>query len=156
MIVTRTSAEPDQSWTPAVAEADRPVALVLEDDPDTRRRIRMHLQLDGWTVREASNGEQALLLAREHVPEVILLDLALPTISGLEVLRTLKGWTDQRTRVIVVSAYATLMQLTDLRLADAAVPKPFDPGELLTQVNRVARRQPAPPVMPWRIAYATT
>jgi CheY-like chemotaxis protein len=155
MIATRTSAEPDQPWTLRVAEVDRPVALVVEDDPDTRRRIKMLLQVDGWSVREARNGEQALLLAREHVPEVILLDIALPTISGLEVLRTLKGWTDQRTRVIVVSAYAMLMQLTDLRLADAAVQKPFSPNELLTQVNRVAGRQPSP-VMPWRIAYATT
>jgi DNA-binding response OmpR family regulator len=156
MIATRTSAEPDQPWTLPVAEADRPVALIVEDDPDTRRRLRMLLQLDGWSVREARDGEQVLLLAREHVPEVILLDVALPRLSGLDVLRTLKSWTDQPTRVIVVRAYAMLMQLADLRLADAAVQKPFSPHDLLAQVNRVARRQAPPPVIPWRIAYATT
>jgi DNA-binding response OmpR family regulator len=139
-----------------LAEAERPVALIIDDDPTARERTATVLRTAGWSVRQARDGEQGLAMAREDMPEVILLDLALPTISGLEVLRTLKGWTDQRTRVIVVSAYATLMQLIDLRLADAAVQKPFDPDELLTQVNWVARRQPAPPVMPWRIAYATT
>ena len=65
-----------------------------------------------------------MLLAREHVPEVILLDPALPTISGLDVLQTLKSWTDQPTRVVVVSSYAMLIQGADLHMADAAVQKP--------------------------------
>ena len=128
------------------------MALVVEDEPDTQRRIRMLLQLDGWSVCQARDGEQALLLAREHVPEVILLDLALPTISGLDVLRTLKTWNDQPTWVVVVSAFAMLMHLPDLQLADAAVQKPFGAAELLAQVNRTARRQAAPPAMPWRSA----
>jgi DNA-binding response OmpR family regulator len=81
---------------------------------------------------------------------VILLDLALPTTSGLEVLRTLKSWRDQRTRVVVVSAFAMLMRLPDLRLADAAVQKPFRAAELLALVNRTARRQVASLAMPWR------
>jgi DNA-binding response OmpR family regulator len=82
-------------------------------------------------------------MAREHVPEVILLDLALPRMSGLEVLRTLKSWTDQPTRVVVVSAFAMLLHLPDLRLADAAVQKPFAAHDLVAQVNRAARRQAA-------------
>src|SRR5207249_9414512 len=107
MIPTLIPAEPLAPDTLPIAEADRPVALVVDDDPDTRRHIKVLLEHDGWSVREARNGEQARLLGREHVPEVILLDLALPTISGLDVLRTLKTWGDQPTRVVVVSAFTS-------------------------------------------------
>jgi two-component system, OmpR family, KDP operon response regulator KdpE len=149
MIMTSSTLIAEESRA-SVAQADRPVALIVEDDVDTRRYIKALLEGDGWSVREARNGEQALMLAREHVPEVILLDLALPTTSGLEVLRTLKSWRDQRTRVVVVSAFAMLMRLTDLRLADAVVQKPFRAAELLALVNRTARRQVASLAMPWR------
>jgi CheY-like chemotaxis protein len=129
-------AVPGQPATVRMADADRPVALVVDDDPDTRRRIALLLAGAGWSVRQARDGEQALLLAREHVPEVILLDLALPGVSGLEVLRTLKSWPDQPTRVVVVSFYAGLMRLADLRLADGAVRKPFGAADLLAEVGR--------------------
>jgi CheY-like chemotaxis protein len=131
------AAAPIQPATLLVAQADRPVALVVDDDPDTRRHIASTLAGAGWNVCQASNGEQALLLAREHVPELILLDLALPGISGLEVLRTLKRWIDQPTRVVVVSFYAGLMRLPDLRLADGVVQKPFAAADLLAEVARV-------------------
>src|ERR671936_204846 len=63
--------------TQPLADADRPVALVVDDDPDTRRHIASVLERDGWSVRQARDGEQALLMAREHVPEIILPDLRL-------------------------------------------------------------------------------
>jgi CheY-like chemotaxis protein len=152
MIPTLTPAEPLTPDTLPVVEADRPVALVVDDDSDTRRFIKRLLERDGWSVREAGNGVHALMLAREHVPEAILLDLALPTISGLDVLSTLKTWHDQPTRVVVVSAFAMLMRLPAMRLADAAIQKPFGAAELLAQVSRTARRQVAPPATPWRSA----
>jgi two-component system, OmpR family, KDP operon response regulator KdpE len=135
MTATPIAAKPTQPATLPLADADRPVVLVVDDDPDTRRMIASLLESAGWSVREARDGEKALLLAREHVPELILLDLALPCMSGLEVLRTLRSWTDQPTRVVVVSAYAMLMHLPDLRLADGAVQKPFSAAELLAQVR---------------------
>jgi CheY-like chemotaxis protein len=103
-------------------------------------------------VRQARDGEQALLLAREHVPELILLDLALPRLSGLEVLRTMKSWPDQPTHVVVVSFYAGLLRLPDLQLADGIVQKPFGAQTLLAEVQRVARLQDGSPVLPWRRA----
>jgi CheY-like chemotaxis protein len=138
MTHTQTAARSTSPATLRLVEADRPVVLVVDDDPDTRRRIAALMQCAGWSVRQARDGETALVLAREHVPELILLDLGLPRMSGLEVLRTLKSWTDQRTRVLVVSAYASFLHLPDLQLADGAIQKPFFSEAVLRQVNRQA------------------
>ena len=123
----------------SVNEADRPVALVVDDDPETRALIAYTLERGGWSVRQARDGAQALLLAREHFPRVVVLDLALPRLSGLSVLRTLRSWADQPTAVVVVSAFASATYLPVLRLADAIVKKPFRPSDLLGQVNRVGQ-----------------
>jgi DNA-binding response OmpR family regulator len=119
-----------------VDERDRPVALVIDDDADTRERIADALRAQGWLLRQARDAERGLLMAREHVPEVILLDLALPRMSGLDVLREVKSarWLDQPTRIVVVSFFAMLLRLPDLRLADAVVQKPFATADLLAQV----------------------
>ena len=153
MTLARTAAKRTTPATLRLVEADRPVVLVVDDDPDTRRRIALVMESAGWSVREARDGEKALLLAREHIPELILLDLGLPQMSGLEVLRTLKSWTDQPTRVVVVSAYAMLMYLPDLRLADGVVQKPFGAAELLAQVNCTPRVQVAPLAVAWQPAH---
>ena len=130
---------------PVFDERDRPVALVIEDDPVTRERIAHALRAEGWLVRQARDGEKGLLLAREHVPEVILLDLALPRMSGLDVLRELKGarWLDQPTRIVVVSFFTMLLRLPDLRLADAVVQKPFATADMLAQVAVALSSRPA-------------
>jgi two-component system, OmpR family, phosphate regulon response regulator PhoB len=125
-----------------VDEADRPVALVIEDDPDTRALMSYTLERGGWSVRQARDGEQALMLAREHVPQVIVLDLALPSLSGLGVLRALKSWKDQPTAVVVVSAFGSCTYLPVLAQAEATIKKPFRPSDLLKQVDRLARRVP--------------
>jgi DNA-binding response OmpR family regulator len=123
-------------------ERDTPVALIVDDDPQARGISKEILEGAGWRVLQANCGEQALLLAREHVPEVILLDLALPRMSGIEVLRELKSnrWADQPTAVVVVSFYAMLMRLPDLNLADAYVQKPFAATDLLAQITAARRR----------------
>src|SRR5216683_910934 len=97
-----------------VAVAGQRTVLVIEDDPWTRTITTALLAGEGFAVVEAKNGEEGLTLAREHSPDAVLLDLALPTKSGLEVLRELKS--DRRTEdipVIVVSAYGTLMNEQD-------------------------------------------
>jgi two-component system OmpR family response regulator len=140
-----TMQRPIEPPAPSVTETDRNVALVVDDDPDTRLRIRAILRAAGWRVYEAADAERGLNLAREYVPDVILLDLALPRMSGLEMLRELKStrWADQPTPVVVVSAFAMLMRLHDLRLADATVQKPFASRELLDQLAcALGRRRP--------------
>ena len=112
--------------------------LVVEDDPWTRTLLTALLAGEGFGVLEAKSGEAGLRLAGQHSPDAVLLDLALPTLSGLEVLRELKrNILTARIPIIVVSAYATLMGAHDADLADAVVDKPFDYDELIDHLNRV-------------------
>ncbi|HYW87859.1 MAG TPA: response regulator [Chloroflexota bacterium] len=115
--------------------------LVIEDDPWTRTITTALLAGEGFAVVEAKNGEEGLSLARSHNPDAVLLDLALPTKSGLEVLRELKG--DGNTEdipVIVVSAYGTLMNEQDAQQTAGVIQKPFDYDDLVGQVSRATAR----------------
>ena len=117
--------------------SDQKTVLVIEDDPWTRTITTALLAGEGFAVVEAKNGEEGLRFAREHVPDAVLLDLALPTKSGLEVLRELKS--DDRTDeipVIVVSAYGTLMNEADAHHTSGVIQKPFDYDDLVGQVER--------------------
>jgi DNA-binding response OmpR family regulator len=119
------------------ATTDQKTVLVIEDDPWTRTITTALLAGEGFAVVEAKNGEEGLSLARQHAPDAVLLDLALPTKSGLEVLRELKG--DDATDtipVIVVSAYGTLMNEQDAHQAAGVIQKPFDYDDLVGQVER--------------------
>ncbi|MGI9149743.1 MAG: response regulator [Chloroflexota bacterium] len=118
--------------------------LVIEDDPWTRTITTALLAGEGFAVVEAKTGEEGLKMARRHAPHVILLDLALPTKSGLEVLRELKSeWSTDAIPVIIVSAYAGLMNQEDARQAAGVVQKPFDYDDLVNQVERALARAAA-------------
>jgi DNA-binding response OmpR family regulator len=115
--------------------------LVIEDDPWTRTITTALLAGEGFAVVEAKNGEEGLQMAREHAPDAILLDLALPTKSGLDVLRELKGEvTTQPIPVIVVSAYGSLMNEGDAHQTVGVIQKPFDYDDLVGQVERATAR----------------
>ena len=123
-----------------VATAGLKTVLVIEDDPWTRTITTALLAGEGFGVVEAKNGEEGLQQARAHARDAILLDLALPTKSGLEVLRELK--TEAQTRdipVIVVSAYGSLMSEGDAHHAVGVIQKPFDYDDLVGQVERATR-----------------
>jgi CheY-like chemotaxis protein len=120
-----------------VAATGQKTVLVIEDDPWTRTITTALLAGEGFAVVEAKNGEEGLNMARRHAPDAILLDLALPTKSGLEVLRELKG--DDSTDaipVIIVSAYGSLMNEQDAHQAVGVIQKPFDYDDLVGQVER--------------------
>src|SRR5215472_3227973 len=125
----------------AVAALGQKTVLVIEDDPWTRTITTALLAGEGFAVVEAKNGEEGLKQAREHAPDAILLDLALPTKSGLEVLRELKESDSTRTiPVIVVSAYGTLMNDSDAQQTVGVIQKPFDYDDLVGQVERATAR----------------
>jgi CheY-like chemotaxis protein len=114
--------------------------LVIEDDPWTRTVTTALLAGEGYAVIEAKNGEEGLARASEHGPDVVLLDLALPTMSGLDVLRELKRTpATAATPVLIVSAYASLMSDQDAQHAEAIIQKPFDCDDLVGQVDRAAQ-----------------
>jgi two-component system cell cycle response regulator DivK len=116
--------------------------LVVEDDPWIRSLMADLLAGEGYTVVQAPDGKQGLEMANQRDPDVILLDLAMPEISGLDVLHELK--TSNPTRdipVIVVSAYAMLMMGSDARRADGVIQKPFDLADLLAQVQQAVEKR---------------
>ena len=116
--------------------------LIVDDVPMVRSAITDVLEHAGYTVVSGRDAAEGLRLARECSPAVILLDLALPKKSGLDVLDELKG--SQETRgipVILVSAYAHLLSGSDARSAAGVIQKPFDVTDLLTQVERAVSTQ---------------
>ena len=116
--------------------------LVVDDDVKTVELVRLYLDRDGYQVLTAYDGVEALRLARENRPDIIVLDLMLPDIDGLEVCRTLRHESD--VPVIMLTARTTDQdKLTGLDLgADDYVTKPFSPKELAARVRAVLRRLP--------------
>jgi len=116
--------------------------LVVDDDAKTMELVKLYLNRDGYKVLTAYDGVEALRLAREAHPDLIVLDLMLPGIDGLEVCRTLRGESD--VPIIMLTARTTDEdKLTGLGLgADDYVTKPFSPRELAARVRAVLRRLP--------------
>jgi DNA-binding response OmpR family regulator len=118
----------------------RGTVLVIDDDHWIRSIIADELADEGFLVEQAGDGATGLRMAEELKPDLILLDLALPMRSGLEVLQQLKEC--QPTReipIIIVSAYAMLLIRHDVIRPDRLLQKPFDVKELLDHVNQVVR-----------------
>jgi DNA-binding response OmpR family regulator len=116
--------------------------LVVDDDTKTVELVRLYLNRDGYRVFTAGDGNEALRLARENHPDLIVLDLMLPGISGLEVCRILREESD--VPIIMLTALTTDEdRLKGLDLgADDYVTKPFSPRELAARVRAVLRRLP--------------
>ena len=116
--------------------------LVVDDDVKTVELVKLYLNRDGYRVLTAYDGVEALRLAREGHPDLIVLDLMLPGVDGLEVCRTLRNESD--VPIIMLTARTTDEdKLTGLDLgADDYVTKPFSPRELAARVRTVLRRLP--------------
>jgi len=129
-----------------MSEARRQI-LVVEDEADIRNLVRYNLEQDGFAALEAGDGEQALALARKYQPHLIVLDLMLPGMNGLEVCRVLRA--EERTAklpVLMLTARATEVdKVLGLEIgADDYVTKPFSPRELLARVKALVRRAYGP------------
>jgi len=126
-----------------------PEVLVVEDEPDIRALIVHHLTQDGFRCRTAADGAEALARLRAGAPDLIVLDLMLPAIGGLEVTRRVRAepsWA--AVPIIMLTAKADEVdRVVGLELgADDYVAKPFSPKELLARVRAVLRRaRPADP-----------
>jgi two-component system phosphate regulon response regulator PhoB len=126
-------------------EAMRERILVVEDEKDVREMIRLNLKAAGFDVVEAGNGAEALALAKNDPPKVIILDLMMPEMSGIEVCRALRrNPATSRIPVLMLTAKSTEEdKVVGFEVgADDYVTKPFSPRELVLRVRAVARRQP--------------
>jgi len=114
--------------------------LVVDDEPQIRAILRAYLSAEGFQVQEAATGAQALHLLATEPPDLVLLDIRLPDLDGLEVLRTLRKTSD--TYVVLVTARAEEVdKLIGLGVgADDYVTKPFSPREVVARVKAVLRR----------------
>jgi len=125
--------------------------LVVEDEPDIRRLVVLHLERDGFRCRTATTGSDALREVKAAVPDLVILDLMLPGVDGLEVCRQLRR--DASTAavpIIMLTAKSDeIDRIVGLEIgADDYVGKPFSPKELVARVRAVLRRAHPDPVSP--------
>ena len=125
--------------TPAL----KATVLVIDDELQIRRLLRVCLEANGYRVFEAATGKEGLSEAAQHPPDVVILDLGLPDMDGLAVLKRLREWT--RVPVVVLSVRDREEEKVAAldNGADDFVTKPFGSGELLARL-RVAQRHAAP------------
>ncbi len=115
--------------------------LVVDDEAPIRRYLRAALSAQGLTVYESASGEEALQAVLSHRPDIIILDLGLPDIDGIEVTRRLREWS--QTPIIILSVReAEQDKIAALDAgADDYLTKPFGTGELLARMRVALRKQ---------------
>ena len=117
--------------------------LVVDDEPQILRALRINLRARQYEVYTAQTGAQALAEAAHHPPDLVILDLGLPDLDGVEVIDGLRGWTDAP--IIVLSGRADSTDKVEAldAGADDYVTKPFGMDELLARMRAVTRRSAA-------------
>ena len=117
--------------------------LVVEDEPDTAELIELHLKNDGYRVTVAGDGDQALKKVHKHMPDLVILDLMIPEITGVEVCKFIRKDPATQSIPIIMCTAKTgeIDKILGLELgADDYVTKPFSPRELLLRVKNLIKR----------------
>jgi CheY-like chemotaxis protein len=126
-----------------------PTILVIEDYSDTRELLSSLLRQKGYEVIQAENGKEGLLTASERHPDLILMDLALPEMDGVEATRRIHEVPKlSRIPIFVVSAYVTEEVKADVRAAGCmeVFAKPIDVEALVKKIKETLSSRPAPPI----------
>ena len=114
--------------------------LVVDDEPAIVKTVRAYLESDGYTVHFATDGPSALKAARSFRPDLVILDIMLPGMDGIEVLRTLQKETDVYVLMLTAKSEET-DKIVGLSVgADDYLTKPFSPRELVARVKAILRR----------------
>jgi two-component system KDP operon response regulator KdpE len=128
----------------APGPAEGPRVLVVDDDASLRRTLALNLRARGYTADLAGTGEAALRMAASHHPDVVILDLGLPGMDGLDVIAGIRGWSS--VPIVVLSGRDTesmKVQALDLG-ADDYLTKPFGMDELFARIRAATRRAVVP------------
>lgn len=134
-------------------------ALIIDDEIQIRRLLRMALETRGYSVREADGGQRGLQEAAFLRPDVILLDMGLPDLDGLSVLKRLREWSDVPVLILSVRDQEGVKVAALEAGADDYVTKPFGTAELLARLHAIQRRQqsglaPDAAIGPLRVDFA--
>lgn len=120
---------------------DKARVLVVEDEESIRRFITLNLNAAGFSVAEAASGEDALALLKAFVPQVVVLDIMLPGISGLEVCRVVRERMPGTFIIMLTAKAQDTDKILGLELgADDYMVKPFNPLELIARIKALLRR----------------
>jgi two-component system KDP operon response regulator KdpE len=118
--------------------------LVIDDEPQIRKLLQITLESNGYTVRMATTSKEGLLMAANHPPAMILLDLGLPDMSGHELLKQLREWYTRPIIILsVLSHEEDIIRALD-NGANDYLTKPFRTGELLARIRSTLRKENAP------------
>src|SRR5262249_37846487 len=122
--------------------------LVVDDEPQILRALRINLRVRDYEVHVAATGAEALEVAGRYPPDLVILDLGLPDLDGVEVIQGLRGWT--KAPIIVLSGRADSLDKVEAldAGADDYVTKPFGVEELLARMRAAVRRTGAPEDLP--------
>ena len=132
---------------PAPGRGKRTV-LIVDDEPRLRDSVRMNLELDGYQVFEAGNGQEALDEVRLRLPDLVVLDVMMPELDGFTALRELRKFSTVPVILLTVKADERDV-VRGLELgADDYVAKPFSPAVLLSRIKAALRRAELPPQAP--------
>lgn len=122
--------------------------LVVDDEQPIRELLSLYLTKEGFTVYEAADGAQALIKNQEHKPDLIILDIMMPVLDGLEVCRQIRKFSNIPI-IMLTSRAEDEDRIMGLELgADDYVTKPFNSREVVARVKAVLRRLAAPPQLP--------
>ncbi|MGD8376149.1 MAG: response regulator transcription factor [Acidobacteriota bacterium] len=131
----------------AMARDTRSTVLVVDDEPDIVKILGHHLEREGFRVLAAGDGSEACAQARQNLPDLVILDLMLPEMSGMEVLKALRH--DENTRQIPIILLTAKRDDLDRVLgfelgADDYVTKPFNPREMVLRARAILKRREQP------------
>ncbi len=132
------------------SEGPRATVLIVEDNEDNRIIYRTFLEHHGYVVLEACDGEAGVRSARENRPDIVLMDIAMPVLNGLEATKILKS--GPATASIPVVALTAHAMVADRNLAaeagcDSYITKPAEPRQVLAEVQRMLAQTRSPPAV---------
>ena len=130
--------------------------LVIEDEPDIRKLVQYNLTQEHFNVVEAEDGEQALSLLQREKPNLVILDLMLPGLSGIELCKILRQRSDtSRLPILMLTAKAgEADRIVGLEMgADDYLAKPFSPREMVARVRAILRRAESKPALETAVSY---